>query len=119
MNEEDVEADFSGGVLTVTLKVVQILDENTGKLLAFKGKKKSSEQPSKSKKAAPKMESSEDAMDVSENGNENSEDEDVDEESVEEDVKPKRKSKAPTSVRFKYSPLTILFKVLSMRFNNY
>lgn len=96
VDENDVEVDLSGGVLTVTLKIVQILNEETGKLMAFKGKTKSSGQPSATKKSAPKPESSSEEMDVSEDGAEESEDEQV---SEEEEEKPKRKSKAPTTVR--------------------
>lgn len=88
----------------MTLKVVQILHEETGKLMAFKGKTKSSAQASAPKKSAPKAEPTPAEMDISEDGAEESEDEQVSEE-VEE--KPKRKSKAPTTVRRQiplYSP---------------
>lgn len=104
VDENDVEVDFSGGVLTVTLKVVQIFNETTGKLMAFKGKTKSSEQPSKSKKSASKPESSDEDMDVSEDGAEESEDEQLSEESEEVKEQPKRKAKAPTSVRTLHLP---------------
>lgn len=98
VDENDVEVDLSGGVLTVTLKIVQILDTNSGKLMAFKGKSKSSAPSSKSQKSAAKAESSESEDQDSEEGDDD-DNGDYSEEESEEEVAPKKKSKAPTSVR--------------------
>lgn len=113
VDENDVEVNFSSGVLKIELKIIQILDENTGKLMAFKGKTKAAAKASKAPvKPETPSESEESDVEDGENGL-NSDEEVSDEqmdvsaesESSEEPVAPKAKSKtatrskAPASVR--------------------
>lgn len=83
----------------MTLKIVQILDTNTGKLMAFKGKTKSTPSaPGKQQKSRVPIESSDSEDEPSEEDSEE-ENGDYSEEESEEKPAPKKKSKAPASVR--------------------
>jgi DNA polymerase III gamma/tau subunit len=118
VDENGIDVDFSSGTLRVEMKITQILDENTGKLMAFKGKTKSTAAPSKASRKPPTPSESEESSEEYEQSGESGEESDdgaymdvSESESSEEPEVPAKGKKQSKTVASKEAALKILEEV--------